>query len=249
MIGIAQAKTLLATVLAEVTKADGSVALERFGDLRTVDAKVCEIKMVLREANATTLADAMEADEDFTVNSRRVRLAALANYCSTGLRFLEGGAIQSRTRLYRAPDLTVLTSILPNLEPIIQNRWLEAQRCQHARAYLASVVLMGSILEALLLARTSISPAPAYQARAAPKNRDGSSKALHEWTLHHLIEVAVEVGWLKTDRAKFGHALRESRNVVQPYEQVRSGANFDEHTCKTSWHVLTASVEDLLSSI
>lgn len=205
--------------------------------------------MVLKEADAIGLLEAMQRDEDFEANSRRVRLEALANYCSTALRFLDGGAFQPKKRLYRAPDLTALAGILPNLEPVIRDRWLEAQKCQHASAYLAAVIIMGSILEALLLARCSMSPGTAYQARGAAKNKDGSSRAIHDWTLHQLIEVAVEVGWLKSDRGKFSHALRESRNVVHRYEQTRSGANFDEHTCKMSWHVLNASVEDLLASV
>lgn len=248
-IDIARAKTLIQTVRGEIIGPDNSAAVERFSGLRAVDAKVREVQMVLREAGANSLAEAMNADEDFQANSRRVRLEALANYCTTALRFFEGGVVQNKRRLYKAPKLGTLTDVLPNLEPVIQERWLEAQKCQLAKAYLAAVIVMGSILEALLLARASKDPARAYKAKAAPRSKDGSSRPIHEWTLHNLIEVAVELGWLKTDRGKFSHALRESRNVVHPYEQARTGANFDEHTCKTSWHVLNASVEDLTASL
>lgn len=244
-----RAKALITKIQSEIIAADGAAVVAAFSGLRAVDAKVREVKMVLTDVGAVALVEAMEKDEDFSANSRRVRLEALANYCATAIRFLESGTVQTRKRLYRAPDLSALTAALPNLEPVIQDRWLEAQKCQHAKAYLASVILMGSILEALLLARTSTSPASAHQTTAAPKNKDGSNRAIHEWTLHNLIEVAVELRWLKTDRGKFSHALRDSRNVVHPYEHVRSGANFDEHTCKTSWHVLNASVEDLLASV
>ena len=248
-IDASRAKALIVKVRGELTEADGSAALAKYASLRAVDAKVREVKMILQEVNASALLEAMEKDEDFTANSRRVRLEALHNYCSTALSFLESGVVRTRKLLYKAPDLSALTTVLPNLELIIQDRWLEAQKCQHAKAYLASVVLMGSILEALLLARMSGSPGQAYQAKAAPKHKDGSRRAIPEWTLHSLIEVAVELGWLKTDRGKFSHALRDSRNVVHPYEHARTGANFDEHTCKTSWHVLNASVEDLLASV
>lgn len=248
-VDIARARALIQTVRAEIIGPDGSAAVERFSGLRAVDAKVREVQMILREAGATSLTDAMTADDDFQANSRRVRLEALANYCTTAIRFFEGGVVQTKKRLYSAPNLGALTDILPNLGLVIQQRWLEAQKCQLAKAYLAAVIIMGSILEALLLARASKDPARAYQAKAAPQNKNGSTKAIHDWTLHNLIEVAVELGWLKTDRGKFSHALRESRNVVHPYEQARTGANFDEHTCKTSWHVLNASVEDLVASL
>jgi hypothetical protein len=73
--------------------------------------------------------------------------------------------------------------------------------------------------------------------------------AVHEWSLNTLIDVAVSSGWLKTDRGGFSHALRQSRNIVHPYEHARSRADFDEATCKVCWQVLNASVDDLLASI
>ena len=168
----------------------------------------------------------------------------------TALKFFETGALEQKKQLFKGPDLTKITQIMPDHESIIQARWLEAQRCQHSGAYLAAVIIMGSVLEALLLARCSLSPADAYQSAAAPKDRiSGKAVALHEWSLSALIDVSVSNTWLKTDRGKFSHALRQSRNIVHPYEQARSGANFDEATCKVCWQVLNASVDDLLASI
>ena len=164
--------------------------------------------------------------------------------------FFDTGAVQQDKQIFKGPDLRRITQIMPDLEPIIQARWLEAQRCQHAGAFLAAVIIMGSILEALLLARCSSSPSEAYQSHAAPKDRrTGASIAVHEWTLSTLIDVSVSKAWLKTDRGGFSHALRQSRNIVHPYQQAVSGANFDEGTCKVCWHVLNASVDDLLASI
>lgn len=72
---------------------------------------------------------------------------------------------------------------------------------------------------------------------------------IHDWTLSTLIDVSVSKAWIKTDRGEFSHALRQSRNIVHPYEQARSGADFDESTCKVCWQVLNASVDDLLASV
>ncbi len=243
----ARAGALLTGILNDI--ALGSVArTEEFSGLRAVDAKVREVKMILRDAGAQALVHELEQDSDFTANSRRIRLEALANYCRTAVKFFETGAIQQSRQVMKGPDLTKVTLIMPDLDPIIQARWLEAQRCQHAGAFLAGVIIMGSILEALLLARCSMQPQIAYQSTAAPRDRAGKSVAIHDWNLNSLIDVAVSCGWLKTDRGGFSHALRQSRNMVHPYEQARSRADFDESTCKVCWQVLNASVEDLVAS-
>jgi len=244
-----QAAALIKGILEEIADGSGMARTESFGGLRAVDAKTREVKMVLKDSGALSLLEAMEGDSDFSANSRRVRLEALANYCRTALKFFETGTLTAKKQLFRGPDLSPITHIMPSLEPIVQARWLEAQRCQHSQAFLAAVILMGSILEALLLARCSISPQDAYQAAPAPKDRSGKSLALHDWPLSSLIDVCVERRWLKSDRGNFSHALRQSRNIVHPYEHARSGADFDEATCKVCWQVLNASVDDLLASL
>ena len=123
------------------------------------------------------------------------------------------------------------------------------QRCVDIEAYTSAIILMGSILEGLLLARAQLAVSQAYQSLRAPRDKVGKSPAIHDWTLSNLIDVATDIGWLKGDRGKFSHALRESRNVVHPWQAVASRANFDEATCKTSWHVLDSSAEDLLRSL
>jgi len=246
----AKAKAFIDTLLKEIASDGGQALTDSFPSLRAVDAKVREAKMVLQDAGAHGLVDAIEKDSDFDANSRRVRLEALANYCRTALKFFDTGALQSRKQIFKAPDLSKITQTMPGLEPIIQARWLEAQRCQHASAFLAAVILMGSILEALLLSRCSMNSSDSYQSPAAPKDwKAGKSVAIHDWPLSALIDVAVSRAWLKTDRGGFSHALRESRNVVHPYEHARSGANFDEATCKLCWQVLNASVDDLVASL
>lgn len=221
-----------------------------YSSLRSVDAKVREAKLLLGAIGAADLVAEMNADLDFQANSRRVRMEALANYCATALNFMDAGAVGSqKKKLIRGPSFTRLTGIMPGLEDTIQNRWLEAQRCQHAKAHLAAVIIMGSILEGLLLARASLDAPAAFKAKAAPRAKDGGNVALQDWKLSSLIDVAVELRWLKSDRGSFSHALRQSRNVVHPWEQVSNKADFDEATCGTCWHVLNAAAQDLLASL
>jgi hypothetical protein len=138
---------------------------------------------------------------------------------------------------------------VPGLKGELEKRWREAQRCAHVDAHTAAVILMGSILEGLLLARAHVSPAAAYQSQKAPRDKTGKAHAIHDWTLSSLIDVAADLGWIKVDRSRFSHALRDSRNVVHPWQAVMTHANFDQATCKTSWNVLDASVDDLFNSL
>src|ERR1700729_526794 len=109
----AKAKEMIGDLLREVASESGQALTENYSGLRAVDAKVREAKMVLREAGANALVDQIEADSDFEANSRRVRLEALANYCRTAMKFFDTGALQSRKQLFKGPDLTKITQVMP----------------------------------------------------------------------------------------------------------------------------------------
>lgn len=244
---------LLQVALSEVALPDGSAATDLFYGLREVDAKVREVRMIFEgvEGLPASLLSSMLNDADFGANSRRIRLEALANYIRSALKFLNTGAFEKPKKVVLAPpDFSRLTSSVPGLKEELELRWSEAQRCIHVEAFTSAVIMMGSVLEGLLLARAQLSVSQAYQSSRAPRdNKTGKSLAIQDWTLSTLIDVATDVGWIKTDRGKFSHALRESRNVVHPWQAVMSRANFDEATCKTSWHVLDSSVADLMNSL
>jgi hypothetical protein len=137
---------------------------------------------------------------------------------------------------------------MPDLKRILEGRWTEAQTCQNSGAYLAAVVMMGSILEGVLFAIGHNNRPQCYRAARAPKTKDSKPVHLEDWSLNSLIDAAVELGWIKTDRGQFSHALRQSRNVVHPWERMATRADFDEATCRTCWHVMNAAVDDLLQA-
>ncbi len=132
------------------------------------------------------------------------------------------------------------------LAEILNFRWEEAQRCMDGGAYLASVVMMGSILEGSLLHKVEADTGKARAASRAPKDKSGNVKPIHEWGLSALIDVAHEVGWLQGDVRRFSHALRESRNIVHPYVQRALNETPDSDTCSICWQVVRAAVADLL---
>ncbi len=249
----AQAKEVLARSLKEILNPNGSGVRDDFSNLREVDAKVREVRMVLKGVDdlPSSLLDDMNADLDFQANSRRVRLEALANYVKSAIKFLDTGTFAKPKKLiHPPPDFSKLTSTVPGLNEELSGRWREAQKCIHVDAFTSAIIMMGSILEGLIIARIQLSISLAYQSPRCPKDRHtGKPISVHDWTLSTLIDVATDLGWLKPDRAKFGHALRDSRNVVHPWQAVITKTSFDAATCRTSWSVVDASVADLMESL
>ena len=126
--------------------------------------------------------------------------------------------------------------------PIIENRLSEARAAMGAGAYLSTIFLCGSVLEAVLLGAAQKEPARFNRASASPKTADGSVKRFHEWSLAQFIDVACEAGLLKPDVKKFSHGLRDFRNYIHPYEQMVSGFTPDQHTAKVCFQVLKAAL-------
>jgi hypothetical protein len=99
-------------------------------------------------------------------------------------------------------------------------------------AWKSTVILAGSILEALLFDRLTTDPLIRTRAEAsaeAPRDRSRSVKdlAAGEWKLQNLIDVAVDINVLPAERAKsFDQVLRDYRNFVHPKKEIRA-----QHQC------------------
>lgn len=126
--------------------------------------------------------------------------------------------------------------------PIIKSRLSEARAAMGAGAYLSTIFLCGSVLEAVLLGAAQNDPARFNRASASPKAANGRVKRFREWSLAQFIDVAYEVGMLKSDVKKFSHGLRDFRNYIHPYEQMVSGFTPDQHTAKICFQVLKAAL-------
>jgi hypothetical protein len=105
--------------------------------------------------------------------------------------------------------------------------------------------MCGSVLEGLLLGMALANPKSFNQAASAPKDYTGKNKQFPEWTLAQMIDVSCELGYLKLDVKKFGHALRDFRNYIHPYQQMSSRFAPDEHTAAICIQVLRAAIASL----
>lgn len=128
---------------------------------------------------------------------------------------------------------------------LLGKRWDEIQLCIDTGAHLSAAILMGSMLEGMLLGVCLRFPREANTAIGAPRDRAGKVLPFQDWSLSQMIDVAHQAGWLGLDVKKFSHALREFRNLIHPYEQLATRANPDSDTCKISWLVVQAAVNDL----
>jgi hypothetical protein len=129
---------------------------------------------------------------------------------------------------------------------ILKERLVEIQQCLKSKSSLSVVILCGSVLEGILLGVAMKNMKEFNQSPLSPKNKDsGKVLPFQDWTLSNLIDVAYSVDFLGLDVRKFSHSLRDFRNYIHPYLQIRSGFSPDMDTAKISWQVLQAAINDL----
>ncbi|MDB6063985.1 MAG: hypothetical protein JWR26_193 [Pedosphaera sp.] len=131
------------------------------------------------------------------------------------------------------------------LVPILESRLRELDKALKAECPLLVVFMCGSILEGVLLGVARSNIQRFNESPASPKDKEGKVKKLHEWTLANYIDVASDLGLLGLDVKKFGHALRDFRNYIHPYEQMASRFNPDKHTAEICFQVLRAAIAAL----
>jgi len=112
----------------------------------------------------------------------------------------------------------------PDLRIIIDRDYRElSTMLLPSGAWKSTVVLSGSILEALL--QDALTKDASTLARAKASSKAPSTKSLEkgEWNLNQLIEVAVDLLILPCDRARaIDQILRDYRNYVHPKKELRS---------------------------
>jgi hypothetical protein len=131
------------------------------------------------------------------------------------------------------------------LLPILESRLKEIRVCLGKGAPLAAVILSGSMLEGLLLSAAIHFPQKFNQSKCSPRDRAGAVLQFQDWTLSTFIDAAHDIGLLGLDVKKHGHALRDFRNFIHPYQHMRANFTPDAHTAKISLQVLLAAIADL----
>ncbi len=148
-----------------------------------------------------------------------------------------------RKIIYPAPNFGHLVTD-PQLANILSRRWNEANYDYEGGAYLSTVIMLGSILEGVLLAKVEQNPAKSNTATATPKDgATGKPPRFFEWKLADLINVSHECGWLKKEAKDFAHVVRDYRNFVHPNKERQEGVTIDANTCRIVFEVVSAALD------
>ena len=154
---------------------------------------------------------------------------------------------QEKDFLKASYDVNIdLLGLSPDISDIIKLRLKEVEICINNDAALASVCMIGSILEGVLLGVATTYPRLFNQAQCAPKEKDSDSvRKFQDWSLNNFIDVAAEIGILKQDVKKFSHVVRDFRNYIHPYSQMASRFAPDKHTAMICFQVLKAAISQI----
>jgi hypothetical protein len=148
------------------------------------------------------------------------------------------------------PDFGPLLSH-PATQAILSSRWDECVVAVFAGAPLAATVMMSGLLEALLLGRVhrESNKAPIFQATNAPKDKNGKTKPLNEWTLKNYIDVGHDLGWISVSAKDVGKVLRDYRNYVHPYKQLSHGINLTTEDASLFWEISKNISRQVIKSV
>jgi hypothetical protein len=138
----------------------------------------------------------------------------------------------------------------PAMQTILNRRWNETWRCFGAGAYLASTVMMGAILEALLLARINglSDKSPVFTSKCAPRDESGKTLPLQKWTLNSYIDVAHDLSWINKASRDIGIVLRDYRNFIHPEKELSKGIMVGEPECRMFGVILVALADEIIKS-
>jgi hypothetical protein len=122
-------------------------------------------------------------------------------------------------------------------------------RSYPGRAWKSTVILAGSILEAIL---TDVLSGPTQEAQANafaatnPRYRSKGPIADGQWVLEALIDAAVSLRLIRAADAKVVHqTLRDSRNFVHPMKEYKNQLPVGEHEAGLAVHALEVVIDHL----
>jgi hypothetical protein len=170
--------------------------------------------------------------------ARSSYVTTLKKICNTLVQLRAGNVVKlaAATTPDVPPDFSKLISNAA-MRAILDKRWQECVVCMSSGAPLAATVMIGGLLEGLLLARINSEPnqKPIFTAKAAPKDRQGQTFPLKEWTLQDYISVAHELGWITVAAKDVGVVLRDYRNYIHPQKELSHGIALTTPDAQILW--------------
>lgn len=132
-------------------------------------------------------------------------------------------------------DISIKELCLPDdLTALLNYCWDELRKCYKAKAYFATMFLLGSFLEGVLLGILKKYPKQANLAKSAPTRKDGNVKNFGDWILREMISVAYDMGCISYYTKNISDNLRDFRNMIHLHKVLNADSQTPEiDTCKT----------------
>jgi hypothetical protein len=203
--------------------------------------------------NAITILSSknfMATEAPFRNDRFRITALGLQHYLSTVRQILgldsNTGILTPVAEEYTNDKIMNLPNLNDHIKENLNSRWSETEKCALSEAWLASVIMLGSLLEGVLLAVLEAAGKKALNATSAPKNRNsGNVKSIDTWTLQDYIKVAIELKLIPSSIEKHIHELRDTRNLVHPNKQLRENIIADESLYRISREVTETVINAL----
>lgn len=136
------------------------------------------------------------------------------------------------------------------IKKLLIRDWEEAQIAFKNGLYKATVVLCGTVLEALLVDALSCIKEEVkssyYQQYLIGKNKGNKPLKIENWRLYQLIEIAKQQGVISSNVAKFSHIVRDYRNLIHLWAQKREQLQVDSHIASAVVNLLTLAYNDIM---
>jgi hypothetical protein len=142
------------------------------------------------------------------------------------------------------PEATDFSFVhVPKLRVVIERDYAELSRIRDGVK--SRMILAGGLIEALLLdALKEVEPL-ALATSTAPKDKTKAVRPLDEWALGSLLDVAVELKIIDVAAQKFGHGVRDYRNLIHPGLEIRSAQKVAVAEADIAEKVLVLIIRDL----
>jgi uncharacterized protein YhaN len=246
--------------LQKVLKRSKSIQIKNVDDKSTIKASALSWfqnirgKLPLVESQLKEIDDnyksLLEAAEKNTTKTKY--LVELKNLRSALIKLRSDNIVSISNQSTQSPDVPPDFSVLikdEKMKVILLKRWAECLKCIAVDAPLSSVVMMGGMLEAILLARINsfADKSKIFKAKCAPIDKKTTKVyPLQEWTLRNYIDVAHELNWISQSAKDIGEVLRDYRNYIHPYKELSHGIIIIKSDAELFWQITKSIINQIL---
>ncbi|MBM3157303.1 MAG: hypothetical protein FJ004_08485 [Chloroflexi bacterium] len=135
------------------------------------------------------------------------------------------------------------------LRALIQKDYEEVKRTYQAGAFKSTIVLCGAILEAALVDALMLEGDKAkfdyYQKYLQNKKEQAEAPEIEKWELYRLVDIAYHRGIVKADVKRLAHIVRDYRNLVHLFYQLKEGLQANKEIASAVASLLTIALVNI----